>query len=147
VDSASATGSAIFGINTEYADDDTFDLDLRIERIAIPSASMAIPQHRQRQRQTGTSVLSPKFWGMTCFVLVQGCAGGQLEGSGYDRPPAPGRRKNLLVAEWWRREPVQRPIVALSDGRCWNVGLCGAEGCAGRQGVTVLGTRQAMAHG
>src|SRR5579872_3483554 len=36
VDSAVSNGFGYFRINTEYADDDTFDLDLRIERIANP---------------------------------------------------------------------------------------------------------------
>ena len=60
VDCAVSDGFGYFRINTEFADDDSFDLDLRIERIANPFSVYGDPMSTGCNPRTGTSVLSPR---------------------------------------------------------------------------------------
>lgn len=68
--------------------------------------------------------------------------------SGYARLPSPwAQEKSVLVAEWWRRERVKRPIVALSDGTVLEASVYARQkDLLDAQGLTVLGEREALAH-
>jgi len=143
-----SNGFGYFRINTDYADDDSFDLDLRIERIANPFSVYGDPLSKGSDSADWEPVFCHRrCWGMTRFAPSKRRAGVNWAGSGYTdwrRPVA--QDKSVLVAEWCARAGKSGLIVALSDGSVLEASVYAHESVLDAQGVTVLGERTALSH-
>jgi hypothetical protein len=124
LDFAVTGGFGYFRINTRYAADDAFDQDLVVERVANPFSIYGDPEGTAADSSDWNvafvvdSLPRATFearWKGAEAVDWDGTSGG---GGDYGRLSAPwldGDR--VQVAEYWRREPVTRTILALSDGQ------------------------------
>ena len=149
VDCAVSNGFGYFRINTDYADDDSFDLDLRIERIVNPFSVYGDPLATGCDSADWNQCFVTEVLGHDAFrAKYKGAEPVNWRGSGYDQLAAPwAQDKSVLVAEWWRRERVKGRIVALSDGSVLDVEVYAKQKDGlDAQGVAVLGERQTMRH-
>lgn len=108
-------GVGYFRIGIDYAHDDTFDLDILIQRIANPFSVYGDPH---------STAADSSDWNV-CFVTetmkkadferkYAGAAKVNWE-AGYGDLQSPWvDGDDVMLAEWWRREEVERPIVLLS---------------------------------
>jgi hypothetical protein len=151
LDFAVTGGFGYFRINTRYASDDTFEQDIIIERVANPFSIYgdpnstaadssdwnvafvvdSLPKAAFEARWKGADAVD---WGSDAYAGLQG--GPWLEGD------------QVTVAEYWRREPVTRTIVALSDGQVVELAAYRKEKALfDSLGVTVVGApRQVLSH-
>jgi portal protein len=149
VDCAVSNGFGYFRIGTDYADDDSFDLDLRIERIANPFSVHGDPLSTASDSADWNQCFVTEVLGLDAFrAKYKGAEAVNWETSGYERLPSPwAQDKCVLVAEWWRRERVKRAIVMLSDGSVLDEEVyVKQKATLDAAGVTVLGTRQSHSH-
>ena len=119
LDFAVTGGFGYFRINTRYASDDGFDQDLVVERVANPFSIYGDPNGAAADSSDWNSAFvvdtlpkavfearwkgaDPVDWAADSYASL---TGPWLEG---DR---------VMVAEHWRRDAVQRTILALSDGQ------------------------------
>ena len=149
VDCAVSNGFGYFRINTDYADDDSFDLDLRIERIVNPFSVYGDPHSTACDSADWDQCFVTEVVGHDAFrAKYKGAQPVNWSDSGYEKLPSPwAQDKCVLVAEWWRRERVKRNIVALSDGTVLDAELYARQkAMLDAQGITVLGERQSHSH-
>lgn len=116
VESAVSGGFGYFRINTAYTSDDTFDQDIVIERIA--DAVCVIPD-------PDADSADGSDWNC-CFITKRLTKDefedqyGDSEKADFDAIKDLGEPwhddDGVLVAEYWKREPSERQVVALSDG-------------------------------
>jgi hypothetical protein len=150
LDFAVTGGFGYFRINTRYASDDTFDQDLAVERVANPFSIYGDPN--------GTAADSSD-WNCAFVVDTLPKAAFEARWKGADAvdwsadsyaalnsPWLDGER--VMVAEHWRREAVQRTIVALSDGQVVEVAVYEKQKAMfDALGVSVVGRpRQVASH-
>jgi hypothetical protein len=150
LDFAVTGGFGYFRINTRYAADDTFDQDLAVERVANPFSIYGDPN--------GTAADSSD-WNCAFVVDTLPKAAFEARWKGADAvdwsadsyaalnsPWLDGER--VMVAEHWRREAVQRAIVALSDGQVVEVAVYEKQKAMfDALGVSVVGRpRQVASH-
>ncbi len=148
LDFAVTGGFGYFRVNTRYADDDTFDQDLVVERVANPFSIYGDPE--------GTAADSSD-WNSAFVVDTLSKAAFEARWKGADAvdwsadsyaslsdPWLEGER--VMVAEHWRREAVTRQIVALSDGQVVEVGVYEKQKAMfDALGVSVVGQPRRMA--
>ena len=118
LDFAVTGGFGYFRINTRWADGDSFDQDLAIERVANPFGIYGDPE--------GTAADSSD-WNVAFVVDSLSRAAFEARWKGadaasWDADDAAGLEmsgdgERVSVAEYWRRERVERTILALSDGQ------------------------------
>ena len=147
VDCAVSNGFGYFRINTDYADDDGFELDLRVERIVNPFSVYGDPLSTASDSADWNQCFVTEVLGHDAFrAKYRGAEPVNWSDSGYEKLPAPwAQEKCVLVAEWWRRERVKCALVALSDGSVLEAELYTKQKAAlDAQGVNVWGTRMAM---
>lgn len=149
VDCAVSNGFGYFRITSDYADDDSFDLELRIERIANPFSVYADPLSTASDSSDWNQCFVTEVLSHDAFrAKYKGADPVSWSDDGYVKLPAPwSGDHSVLVAEWWRRERVKRSILALSDG---SVALADVylkqKDVLDAQGVTVLGERIVASH-
>ncbi|MFC3070522.1 portal protein [Phenylobacterium soli] len=150
LDFAVTGGFGYFRINTRYASDDTFDQDLVIERVANPFSIYGDPN--------GTAADSSDW--NTAFVVDtlpkavfearwKGAEAVDWGADSYAQLTGPWLEGDqVMVAEYWRREPVQRSILALSDGQVVEASVYAAQKTMyDALGVSVVGRpRQVASH-
>jgi len=146
IESAVSGGFGYFRLGLDYAHDDTFDLDISIDRIADPFLIYGDP---------GSTAADSSDW-TTAFVIdimrkadferqYKGAQAVDWDGDGYGELGEPWYRDNAVMrAEWWRREEVLRPIVLLSDGSVVEEAVFAAQAeLFALQGVTPVTERAA----
>jgi len=149
VDCAVSNGFGYFRIGTDYADDDSFDLDLRVERIANPFSVYGDPLSTASDSSDWNQCFVTEVLSLDAFrAKFKGAEPVNWSGSGYEKLAAPwSQDKSVLVVEWWRRERVRHAIVALSDGSVLDAQVYARQKAQlGAQGVTVLGERLCNGH-
>lgn len=149
VDCAVSNGFGYFRINTDFADDDSFDLDLRIERIVNPFSVYGDPLSTASDSSDWNTCFVTEVLSLDAFrAKYKDAEPVNWSGSGYEKLPAPwAHDKSVLVAEWWRRERVRRAIVALSDGSVLDAEVYARQKAAlDARGIAVLGERMAVGH-
>lgn len=122
-----ATGFAVdmgwgyFKIDLDYAHDDTFDMDLRIEAVANPFSIYGDPYSRAADSSDWNTAFEVDWMPHKDFEAAHGEKVGKVDwqsyGSGIENRTQWVNDKEVLVAKWWRREEVARKILQLSDGR------------------------------
>lgn len=118
VDFAVSCGFGYLRVDMDYAHDDTFDMDVKIGRVANPFSIYGDPFSESADSSD---------W-MRAFVVdrmskedfrrkYKGAEEVDWDGIGYTSLHAPWAEDGVIqVAEWWRREEVSRKLVQLSDG-------------------------------
>jgi hypothetical protein len=149
VDFAVSSGFGYFRINTEYACDDSFDLDLRIERISNPFSVYGDPLSTASDSSDWNQCFVTEVLGKDAFeAKYKGAETVNWEDDGYSVLSAPWFQENtVLIAEWWRREKVKKTILAMSDGSVLAEDVYKVQkDLLDQQGITVMGSRIADSH-
>jgi hypothetical protein len=119
VDSAVSCGFGYFRINTAYASDDAFDQDIRIARIANPFSVYGDPfSDAPDSSDWNVAFVLDK---MTRSQFERRFKGADLVSWADPRwemldEPWKSEGDFVGVAEYWLREEVKKPIIALSNG-------------------------------
>jgi len=109
-------GFGYWRVKIDYAYDDTFDLDLSIERVANPFSVYADPNSQSADSsdweycfvtETLTKDEFKRRWKNNEPVDWHGYT--NLSASWYDD-------ENVMIAEYWKRVPSKKDIVQLSNG-------------------------------
>lgn len=145
-------GFGYIGVNVKYAGDDTFDQDIVIERKPNPLNIYGDPFDLGADSSEWNSAFETELIPKDEFERRFKDAAAQNWDSGdYRDLTSPWRVENeVLIARWWRREPVKKKVLKLSDGRVVAAedfarkidGVSMADMCA-VQGITVTATRDA----
>lgn len=119
VECAVSGGIGYIRVGLDYAYDDSFEADIRIERVANPFAVYGDPN---------SQLADSSDWDVS-FVTDR-ITKGEYERKYGDGVPVDWDSDDwrgddldwlnddgVLVAEWWTREEVDRPIVLLDDGK------------------------------
>lgn len=149
-------GFGYFGVNIDYASDDTFDQDILIERKPNPFCIYGDPYDLGADSSNWMSAWETELIERDEFDRrFKGAKPTDWQaGSDYHNLSAPWRVDNeVLIARWWRREKVSKTILKLSDGRVVAKedferkidGISMADICAAT-GVEVVGTREAPSY-
>ena len=145
VDFAVTSGRGFFRIGTEYACDDTFDLDLRIERIANPFSVYGDPFSTASDSSDWNECFVTELLEFDAFkAKYPGAEKVSWNDDGYKNLTAPWTQdQSVLVAEWWQRSKVAKKILALSDGTVVEADVYKTQKDSfDAGGITVLGERQ-----
>ena len=118
LDFGASCGIGYWRVGIEYAHDDTFDLDIEIQRIDNPLAVY---------RDYATTAADSSDW-MRCFVIdsiskeefeakYKGKEPVDWDGDLYGNMPQDWcEGKNVIIAEYWCRKEVTRTICLMSNG-------------------------------
>lgn len=115
---AVSCGFGVWRVTTEYANDDTFDQEIRIKRIHNPFSVRFDPSAKELDRSDARfafvedSLPRAEFharWPKAEIVAFDSSMTGECR-DWY-------RDKEVRFAEYWQRVPVTRQILMLSDGR------------------------------
>jgi len=119
LDFAVTMGWGFWRVNTGYACDDTFDLDLLIERVSNPFCIYGDPYSDGADSSDWNIAFDTELLTREEFRRkYKGAQEVSWEQSGYEgmkQPWADG--KKIVVARYWRREKVARTILLLADQR------------------------------
>lgn len=109
-------GFGYFRISTEYAGDDTFDQDIRIERIANPLSVYGDPLCLDADSANWNEAFITDWWSEENFTKKW--RGADLSNFDADSSDMVGWRDgdDVQVAEWWTREDVEAKLLKLSSG-------------------------------
>lgn len=146
---AVAGGFGYFRINTAYTSDDTFDQDIAIERIGNPLSVYG---------DCHSTAADSSDWNVAFVVDTMTKKAFEKQYKGADAvnwsddawqdvtsPWLDG--DNVMVAEYWTREEVKRPIVLLSDQSVLDVKTYEAQReLYDALGITVVGQREVRSH-
>ncbi len=115
---AVSIGFGYFRIGLYYAFEDTFDLDLGIERITNPFSVYGDPHSTAADSSDWNSAFVVEMVPRTTFAARYKDAGSiDWSSEGYNTLKDPWLTEDsVMVAEWWKREEYEKPIFLLSDG-------------------------------
>lgn len=118
IDQAVTTGFGFWRINTAYTTDDTFEQDIVVERIANQFTVYPDPDSQEADSSDWNSAWIVSTMRKDDFTREYPKAEKvDWEFDFADCPDGLGcDGENVVIAEWWTREPVKKEIVALSDG-------------------------------
>jgi hypothetical protein len=118
VDFAVTCGFGYFRINTQYADDDAFEQDIRIGRIANPFSVYGDPDSNAADSADwNVAFVIDKMKRRAFEARFKGADAVNWTDGAWDGLEEPWRDgDSIAVAEYWTREQVKKKIVALSNG-------------------------------
>ena len=118
LESAVTGGFGYFRINTRYSDEDTFDQDLVIERIANPFSVFGDPYSTAADSSDWDNAFIVETMSKDAFERkYKGSEPVDWSADGYVGLGAPWIDDDqVMVCEWWTREEVKKQIVQLSNG-------------------------------
>jgi hypothetical protein len=118
LDCAVTCGLGYFRVNTRYCDDDGFDQDIVIQRVANPLSIFGDPYSTAADSADWTTAFVVDGMDRGRFkTRYKGADAVDWEALGYDGLQAPWLEdQRLMVAEYWTRRPVKRRILGLSTG-------------------------------
>jgi hypothetical protein len=117
LDFAVTMGFGFFRINTEYAHEDTFDLDLRIKSIVNPFSVYADPYSTESDSSDWNSCFVTELIEKDQFRRrYKGAEEVDWDAQGYTQLEDPWREdERIMVAEYFDRDQAQKTILLLSD--------------------------------
>ena len=145
LESAVYTGVGYFRLSTDYAHEDTFDLDIKIDRIANPLTVYADPN------STAADASDWRFGFITDLVpktefeskYGKGTLASDWSSDGDDRDSLWHNEDSVRIAEYWSRDEYMKPIVQLSNGQVLDAKLYEANRPLwDAQQLTVIGERE-----
>lgn len=108
-------------IVTEYADDTTFDQDIRVKRILDPLSVTWDSSATELDRSDATECFVSEMWTSERFKAT---FGKEVMPTDFPKPTAQTSLpwltddgKQVRLASWWRKVPVKSIIGLLDDGR------------------------------
>lgn len=146
---AVAGGFGYFRINTEYSDDDTFDQDIVIERVVNPLSVYGDCYSTAADSSDWNTAFVVDT--MTKAAFTKQYKGAEAVNWSADEYASLGPPwldgDDVQVAEYWRREEVQRKIVMLSDGQVVGEDVYKVQKAMfDALGITVAGQREVRSH-
>lgn len=116
-ESAVGMGWGYYRIGLDYAHDDSFDIDIGIHRVADPLTIYGDPYSTAADSSDWNTAFATEVMPKAKFEDTWKGADAVNWESDYSPIGAPWvDGDDVMVAEWWRREEVERQIVALSNG-------------------------------
>ena len=117
IESAVTSGIGYWRVNTEYADDDTFDQDIVIERVGNPFAVWGDPYSTAADSADWNVAFDVDVMPLARFnAMYKGADPVSWESDGYTGLQDPWRDgEQIAVAAYWKREEVGKKIVLLSN--------------------------------
>lgn len=112
-------GFGYWRVAMDYAHDDTFDMDLNIQRISNPFSVYGDPFDKGADSSGWNDAFVTDMLAKKEFERrYKGAEKIDWSMGEYaDIPPEWAEGENIQIAEWWHREQVKRTIVKLTDGR------------------------------
>ena len=117
-DFAVTMGFGYFRIDVDYSDDDTFEQDIRIERVANPFNVFGDPYSEAADSSDWNSAFYVKLMSTDEFERrYKGAEKVEWEQTGYTKlDHAWFDGEEIMIAEYWRRVEEPRTVLLLSDG-------------------------------
>ncbi|MCP4386304.1 MAG: hypothetical protein GY798_33665 [Hyphomicrobiales bacterium] len=115
---AASMGFGYFRIGLDYAHDDTFDLDITIDRISNPLQVYGDPFSTAADSSDWDSAFVTELVPKKRFeAQYKGADPVDWHGSDYGDLESPWiEDETVLVAEWWTRDEVDHEVARLSNG-------------------------------
>jgi hypothetical protein len=142
---AVTSGWGYIKVGLDYAHDDTFDMDLAIERVSNPFSIYGDP-HSEAADSSDWNTAFEIDWLTHKDFEAQYKDAGKVDwdsyGQGIAKPDHWMSDDSVMVARWWRREEMTRRIVQLTDGQILDAeGYKKAKDLFDVQGLTVKAER------
>lgn len=116
-DNAVTGGFGYFRITTDYAADDVFDQDIRIERIANSLSVVPDPYCMDADSANWNDAFITETYSLDTFRKKWPKAEtSSFEGDRKDVAPGWLEGNDVMVAEWWTRREVAATLLQLSNG-------------------------------
>jgi hypothetical protein len=117
-------GFGYFKINLDYAHDDTFDMDIRIERVSNPLSIYPDPYSTAADSSDWSSAWEVEWMTHDEFETQFGKEAGKIDWSDFCSG-VEGRElwvseSQVLVGKWWKREEITRNLCLMSDGQVFD---------------------------
>ena len=149
IESAVTMGFGYFRINTGYSDNDSFELDLRVEAVPNPFSVWGDPWSTSSDSADWNECFVAETLPREAFERRwKDAQAVDWSGGGYGDLASPWMEgESVRVAEWWRREAAEKTLLMLS-----NQEVVDAEVYALRKaeldalGVIVAGERRVRGH-
>lgn len=145
IDCAVSGGFGYFRIDVEYSDANGFEKELRINRIANPLQVVGDPYSQAADSSDWNSAFVTSL--MTKDEFGKRYKGAdksnwvETEYMGLDQTWMSG--DEILMAEWWRREEIDKTIYQMSDKRVLEEKVLLEQGqTLSDAGITVMGSRK-----
>ena len=117
LDNAVTGGFGYFRISTEYAGDDMFDQDIRIEPIKNPMTVYGDPMSSCADSSDWNECFVTEMWSRAAFKKRwPDATEANFEANSHDQAPGWFTSDQIRVAEWWTREDVPVELLKLSNG-------------------------------
>lgn len=119
IEFAVSGGFGYWRVDVDYAYDDVFDLDIWIKRIDNPFSVYGDPHSMGADSCDWNHAFITEMLSRDEFQKrYKGAKEVDWDSSGYGNVESPWLdEKQVMVAEYWRREEVTRTILKLSDGK------------------------------
>jgi hypothetical protein len=119
LESAVYTGVGYFRIDTDYAHEDTFDLDILIKRVANPFTVYGDPLSQAADASDWRFGFVTEMLPTEDFHSRYGkeTQASDWSADGDDKDSLWRNEDSVRIAEYWEREEYTKPIVALSNGQ------------------------------
>ena len=144
LDNAVTGGFGYFRISTDYAGDDVFDQDIRIEPVKNPLTVYGDPMQTGADSADWDECFVTEMWSRAAFKKKWPNADPvHFEASSHDTAGGWFTSEDVRVAEWWTREDVPATLLKLSNGMVMHQAQFDAiEELLEVQGITIADTRQ-----
>lgn len=143
LDHAVTAGFGYFRINTDYACDDEFDLDIKIERIVNPLTVYGDENSTAADSSDWNKAFITELYTEDAFKKRwKGAEKSSWETDYQDMPNGWRDGEMVRVAEWWSREEVPATLLKLTDGMVlYEREYLRIKDILDAQGITVASTR------
>lgn len=146
LDHAVTGGYGYFRISTDYTSDDSFDQDLRIERVVNPLTIYGDPYSREADSSDWNTAFVTEMLSTDEFKRRYPKA----QASDWDSSERDAEwvaDEKVRIAEYWTREEVVKNLLKLSDGSVMYEDMfLKAKDLLDMQGITVVGERPTKSH-
>lgn len=115
---AVSSGIGYIRVNIDFAHNDTFDKDIKIERVSNPFSAYGDPNSTAADSSDWNVGFVTELMPKPAFRRkYKGAQEVSWEDAGYTNLQQPWLNDDhILVAEWWKREETEKPILLLSNG-------------------------------
>jgi hypothetical protein len=149
IDFAVTMGFGYFRVNTTYADDSSFDLDLTIDRVANPFGIWGDPHSTSSDSSDWNVAFAAELMTRAAFeARYRGADPVDWQGQAYGELKSPWVEGEMVrVAEYWTREATRRRILMLSNQEIVGEDVYQARREElGALGLSVIGEREVRSH-
>ncbi len=146
---AATGGFGYLRVRTQYAHDDTFDLDIVIDRVANPLTVYGDPRSSAADSSDWNVGFVTEMVPLEVFKRTyRGAQAADFDAQSYDALKGPWRDgDDVRVAEYWRREEVRGQLLQLSNGQLVDGEVfVRNQALFAQAGLTVAGAREVRRH-